>query len=127
MTRQNNWVRTGRIDSRRLCASCESRVLYGDPRPGDTWAARLRLTREQLDLLLCAAAEFIEAGDGSAVEFVDWISGTVLGQPVIRTDHDGAPPRSESGGFARHASYNHRHPFVLPQAELSPKIRKVRV
>ena len=111
------WVRTGRVDTRKVCTACGARIRLGEPKPTSTWPARLHLTDEQLNLLLVAAAEFVELGPESAVAFVDWVTG-VSRQSGIVGDHDGAPPRHESGGFAGHAHYNHRHPFPLPEASL---------
>lgn len=67
-----------------LCHSCEARVKIGEPRARPLWAQRLRLTAEQHDLLLVAAAEYAELSDEAgeyelAVEFVDWIRPDVVG------------------------------------------------
>jgi hypothetical protein len=115
----------GRVDSTKArCPGCEARLMYGEPRPNATWPERLRLDDETASLLLVAAADFDEmtVESETAIGFVDWVVG-VLRQSGHHVEADGAPNRSESGGFARHASYNHRHPFVLPQASLSKKVR----
>ncbi len=81
-------VHTGRLamqDERRhalLCASCEQRIKMGDPRASETWPWRLRqerLSEDQADLLLVAAAEFERIGGGSAVDFMDWVRPDALG------------------------------------------------
>ena len=117
----HSFVSTGRTDSRRQCASCEMRVRYGDPKPNDTWATRLRLTQESINLLLVAAAEYRDLSGEmddpeSAVSFVDWITLTALGRETgVRPDHDGGV-----GG-----TREDRHPFPLPLAELPGKARRV--
>jgi hypothetical protein len=87
-------VETGRKLQRtpRRCEGCEARLTIGDPKPNGAWAQRLKLTPEQVDLLLIAAAEYRdlcdEAGEyQEAVAFVDWVSVDALrysiGSPVV--------------------------------------------
>jgi hypothetical protein len=116
-------IRTGR-----LVAGRNGLMKYGDPRPSATWPGRLRLDPETADLLLIAAADFAECSEEageyqSAVGFVDWVVGVLRQTHFPGPEADGAPARSESGGFKGHKDYQHRHPFVLPQAELSRKLR----
>ena len=115
------WVKTGRIDTRRYCMGCQARMRFGDPKPNANWIERLRLTKEQTDLLLVAAAEFSELSEEAgeyalAVAYVDWLVG-VTRQSGIQVTHDGAPPRNETGtqsdGVAKH-----RHPDPIPFAPL---------
>jgi hypothetical protein len=116
------WVKTGRVDSRRACLSCQARIRLGEPHPTSNWAERLRLTKEQTDLLLVAAAEFSELSEEAgeyalAVTYVDWVAG-VLRQSGIRFEADGAPPRNESGTAADVRQMRHRHPDPIPFAPL---------
>lgn len=82
-----NLQRTGR-----LCESCNARLTYGSPKGSGNWAGALRLTREQHDLLLMAAAEWDEINaeveePGDTVAFGDWIAVDVLSHlPVNRKD-----------------------------------------
>lgn len=129
-------VLTGRISDRgRLCAGCGERIKLGTPKPSSAWAARLRLTPEQVDLLLVAAAEYAEASDEvgeyeSAVEFVDWVRLDALGlvsldpptidgisKPEVYTAAKG-----EKGGLRK---YNHRHPDPIPYIPLSGSMRRI--
>ena len=111
------------------CQSCTVRLTIGDPRPSASWPARLRLDPDQWDALLSGAAEYrdlcIEAGEPeAAVPFADWIAG-VARQTGVHVEADGAPARSESGGFARARNYTHRRPDPLPRVSLPRTIRGV--
>lgn len=132
-------VRTGRTQrcetcrSTGFCASCRQRIRYGDPSPQDSWAARLSLTEDQMNLLLIGAAEFDELHrmyvrraterglpipeTPSAVDFMDWVSPSIV--PPQAYEADGGKPSKEvhgavGGGLA---STRHRHPFPLPYVE----------
>ena len=78
-------VTTGRTKPRYTyeCHSCHQRNAIGEPRGTlDTWPARLHaepLTTKQWDLLLVAAAEFMELGGGTPIEFLDWCRPDALG------------------------------------------------
>lgn len=73
-------METGRTFVRREyhCESCKVHRKVGKPKPGEgMWPARLHLEDRDVDLLLIAAAEFVElceeAGEyADAVAFVDW-------------------------------------------------------
>ena len=87
MTTYNEKVTTGRTLLRewQLCQGCNARLTIGEPRTSDdsAWWQRLRLTEQQRDLLLLAAAEYRdlceEAGEyQDVVEMIDWLSPSVL-------------------------------------------------
>jgi hypothetical protein len=117
------WVKTGRIDTRRYCMGCQARIRLGDPLPTAQWPERLRLTKEQTDLLLVAAAEFSELSEEAgeyalAVAYVDWLVG-VTRQSGVQVTHDGSPSRTMTGEVASNVSNAvHRHPDPIPFAEL---------
>ena len=74
---------TGRITTRRICQSCRMRYAFGEPKPTDSWPARLRMNSDQIDLLLVAAAEYKqlcdEAGEyADPVDFLDWVRPDAL-------------------------------------------------
>jgi hypothetical protein len=78
-------IETGRIQERasKLCEGCGTRLTIGAPKAQETWPQRLTLTVDQRDLLLIAAAEYEELSEqaqtiSNAVEFIDWISPSVL-------------------------------------------------
>jgi hypothetical protein len=59
------------------------RLSVGDPSPSATWPQRLNLSREQVGLLLEAAAEFEELAEdagvvSNAVDAIDWLSVDAL-------------------------------------------------
>ena len=74
-------IDTGRKHQRTvgICKSCEARLMAGPPKAGEgMWPARLHIDERNMDLLLVAAAEFVElceeAGEyADAVAFVDWV------------------------------------------------------
>ncbi len=77
-------VYTGRTDVRRYCLGCDQRIKVGEPRGTAAWPSRLRLSREQYELLLVAAAEFSDLSQKaheqeSSVAFLDWVSVDALG------------------------------------------------
>jgi len=121
----------GRLnDPKAYCQSCTVRLTIGEPRPSEGWPASLRLSKDQHDLLLQAAAEFrdlcIEVREPeSAIDFVDWLAVDVLGLSSGRqVEHDGAQPRGEKTlGEGRWRNYHHRHPDPLPTVTLPRSIR----
>ena len=106
------------------CESCNARLTYGEANPNALWYPRLQLSEDQVSFLLIAAAEFSElsrqADDpADAVEFVDWLRPSVIGDYVAPPDFDGAPPRTNEGlPTNRHVHYVQRHPDPLPVASL---------
>lgn len=103
------------------CQGCSIRITVGEPKATPHWYQRLRLTREQVDYLLEAAAEFDELAaeyedHPSAVEFVDWVSVDALRTGKVEPPFwDGAPPRYDSGEVARKGDRTaHRHPDPIP-------------
>ena len=110
-------VKTGRIDARRYCEGCGNRIKYGQPKAMDTWTARLRLSKEQHELLLVAAAEFMEIGGGTPVEFLDWCGVESLGG-TNHTFPEFAGRSVIEGGNGRPGSQATRQssPFPLPRS-----------
>ena len=109
-------VNTGRIDARRHCEGCGNRIKYGDPRPTEAWPYRLRLTKEQHELLLVAAAEFMEIGGGTPVEFLDWCAVESLGGATHDFPKFDGRSVMESGGGRPGAQLTRQSsPFPLPR------------
>ena len=114
-----------------FCVGCGQRRTVGEPRQSVKWSKELMahpLTREQVDLLLIAAAEYralsIEVGEPpDPVAFMDWVSVDALGFEHRLVEYDGGRTRLEEGGFGR--QYRHRHPDALPQAALPDEIRRM--
>lgn len=121
----------GRITdrSRKRCPTCDARFQFGEPKGTDSWPRRLSLSQEQVNLLLTAAAEFMELhheyvrrslkeGEPppdmpSAVEFMDWVAPDALYDGYrIHRDYDGIRRHVDAPGSAD----------PLPYAPL-PKIR----
>lgn len=126
-------IRVGRQTSRfSYCLGCAQRITKGQPRAGSSWASALSFDERTRDLLLQAAAEYLElcaeAGEpADPVAFLDWVAVDALrdGAPLI-VDHDGAPPRTASGSLAQnHADGSvHRHPWPLPISDWRPGQRE---
>ena len=65
------------------CQGCGMRLTIGEPSPSITWPQRLNLSREQVSLLLEAAAEFEQLSEdagivSNAIDFCDWVSVDAL-------------------------------------------------
>ena len=117
-----HWM--GRLNGKaNYCESCNARLTYGEANPNALWYPRLQLSEDQVNFLLIAAAEFSElsrqADDpADAVEFVDWLRPSVIGDYVAPPDFDGAPPRTHEGLPTTERRRGHRHPDPLPVASL---------
>jgi len=113
-------VHTGRTRERtyRLCQCCQARITYGEPEPSAAWVQRLRLTPEQHDLLLVAAADFKKLCDeleepADPVGFADWIRVDVLGRHTATlVQFDGRTRVEPQQG--RERAYRHSEAFPLP-------------
>jgi hypothetical protein len=111
---------TGRTFARRArCPSCDARQQFGEPKISGTWPARLRLTQEQIDLLLVAAAEFRDICDElgeyeEVVGFVDWIAPDALGKVSGKVIEAEGVAIMEGGFISGSMSYRHTSPDPLP-------------
>lgn len=130
-TRGTHQVVTGRTDIRRYCLGCDQRIKIGEPHGSEQWPTRLRLSREQYDLLLVAAAEFSDLSQKaddpeSSVAFLDWVSVDALGTRTHTfPEAEGAPPVKELSGYSKRPGTVHREPFPLPLADLPFRRRGV--
>ena len=110
--------------SKSYCSGCDVRITIGEPVPSNNWASRLHLTREQVDLILEAAAEFdlIAASwddRPTAVEFTDWLAVDALRTGINEPPfYDGAPARNLAGEVASGRDAAYRHPDPLPFAPI---------
>jgi hypothetical protein len=107
MTRMNLTGRENPGSHKKLCSSCQQRILIGEPKARDSWPAQLTLSPHQLDVLLVAAAEYHdlceETGEPeSAVAYVDWVRPdalTVSYESPVKAD----PPRLRTHDYRRRA------------------------
>lgn len=106
MSRQKQFVKSarGRYVGRvgQICHGCGMRLTIGTPKPTDTWPQRITLSREVVNLLLEAAAEYEQLCEdtgtiSSAVDFVDWGSvdflregntSPITAEPEVLRTHD---------------------------------------
>lgn len=92
-----------------FCLSCEARIYYGEPKPSTVWAKRLRLSEEQIDLLLVAFSEFMEHGGGDPIDALDWVRPNALG--LIDQNYP-----QFSGTSIREGDGRLAEPFPLPRS-----------
>lgn len=101
----------------RCCPSCRVRYKFPTPAPRDLYGPLQIDSAAYLWLVNAAKVWDAEATElYPASEFVAWLKADLAGHHVSHADHDGAPPRYESGV--------HRHPDPIPFAELPRSWRR---